>query len=209
MNGLTHCIGALLAVAGLMMLVGRTVDPFKPLHLIACVVFGTALILLYLTSTVYHWAMCSDAGIRRLRQLDHIMIFAVIAATYTPVCLIPLRGRWGWTLLAVIWALAFAGVFMKLFWLQAPRWLSTGVYLAMGWLAVVVVYPLYLVLQPGAFAWLVAGGLFYTAGALVYALRKPEHWLKVIGFHELFHLLVMMGSFSHFWVMYEYVVRME
>jgi len=209
MNGLTHCIAALLAVAGLVVLMLRAVDPPRPLHLLSFFVFGTALILLYLTSTAYHWAQCSVKGLQRLRRLDHIMIFVVIAATYTPICLIPLRGPWGWTLFGGIWALACAGVLMKMVWLQTPRWLSTTVYVAMGWLAVVAVYPLYRALQPAAFAWLVAGGLFYTAGALVYALKKPDLWPSAFGFHELFHVLVVMGSFSHFWVLYEYVVRID
>jgi len=209
MNGLTHCIAALLAVAGLVVLMLRAVDPPRPLHLLSFFVFGAALILLYLTSTAYHWAQCSDKGLQRLRRLDHIMIFVVIAATYTPICLIPLRGPWGWSLFGGIWALACAGVLMKMVWLQTPRWLSTTVYVAMGWLAVVAVYPLYRALQPAAFVWLVAGGLFYTAGALVYALKKPDPWPRAFGFHELFHVLVVMGSFSHFWVLYEYVVRID
>lgn len=205
-NGLTHLIGAMLAVIGSILLIYKSIHPFKPWHFFAYTVFGLGLVLLYSSSALYHLASCSDKGIMRLRRLDHTMIFVLIAATYTPVCLIPLRGPWGWSLFGSIWTLACVGMLIKLFWFQVPRWFSTVIYVGMGWLAIVAVYPLYESLQAGALLWLLAGGLFYTAGALIYAVRKPDFRPDVFGYHELFHVFVILGSVSHFWVMYEYIM---
>lgn len=134
-----------------------------------------------------------------------MMIFVLIAATYTPICLIPLRGPWGWSLFSTIWGLALVGMILKIFWLQAPRWFSTSVYVLMGWVAIVGVIPLVKALNVDGFLWIVAGGLFYTVGAIVYALKRPDPWPHVVGFHEIFHIFVMLGSVSHYWVMYHYV----
>jgi hemolysin III len=207
MSGLTHCIGAVLAVAGLVLLICESVNPVKPWHIISFSVFGTGLILLYTASTLYHWLPLSENGVRNLRRLDHIMIFILIAATYTPVCLIPLRGPWGWSLFGSVWALAILGIFLKLFWLQAPRWFSTTVYIIMGWLAIAGVWPLIMTLHVGGFIWVLMGGLFYTIGAIIYATKLPNPWPNFFGFHEIFHIFVMLGSVSHFWVMYEYVAK--
>jgi hemolysin III len=137
------------------------------------------------------------------------MIFILIAATYTPVCLIPLRGPWGWSLFGSVWALAIVGIFLKLFWLQAPRWFSTTVYIIMGWLAIAGVWPLIKALHVGGFIWVLMGGLFYTVGAVIYMIKMPNPWPKFFGFHEIFHIFVMLGSISHFFVMYEYVAKLD
>ena len=206
-SGLTHFIGAILAVVGLILLIYKSVDPVKPWHLVTFSVFGAGLILLYTSSTLYHWLPFSEKGIQRMRRLDHMMIFILIAATYTPICLIPMRGPWGWSLFGSIWGLATLGIFLKFFWLQAPRWFSTMIYILMGWLIVVGIWPLIQALKLGGFMWVLIGGLFYTVGAIIYALRKPDPWPNIFGFHEIFHIFVMLGSFSHFWVMYRYVAR--
>lgn len=203
-NGLTHCLGAVLAVVGSILLLARVASPPSPWHLVTFSVFGIAMIMLYTASTLYHWLPLSEAGVRLWRRIDHCMIFVYIAATYTPICLIPLRGPWGWSLFGSAWALAFAGIFVKVFWLHAPRWLSTGLYLGMGWMVVAGIYPLVGSLPAGALYWLLAGGLFYSVGAVVYACRKPN-LSRYFGFHELFHVFVMAGSFCHFLVMYRYV----
>lgn len=206
-NGLTHCLGAVLAVVGSVLLLVRVASPAMPWHIVTFAVFGTAMVMLYTASTLYHWLPLSEAGVRLWRRIDHCMIFVYIAATYTPICLIPLRGPWGWSLFGSVWALALAGIFVKVFWLHAPRWLSTGLYLGMGWMVVVGVYPLVVSLPAGALWWLLAGGLFYTVGAVVYASRWPNV-ARHFGFHELFHVFVMAGSFCHFLVMYLYVSRL-
>jgi len=206
-NGLTHCLGAVLALVGAVLLLARVASPAMPWHIVTFAVFGTAMVMLYTASTLYHWLPLSEAGVRLWRRIDHCMIFVYIAATYTPICLIPLRGPWGWSLFGSVWALALAGIFVKVFWLHAPRWLSTGLYLGMGWMVIVGVYPLVVSLPAGALWWLLAGGLFYTVGAVVYASRWPNV-ARHFGFHELFHVFVMAGSFCHFLVMYLYVSRL-
>ena len=206
-NGLTHCLGAVLALVGAVLLLARVASPAMPWHIVTFAVFGTAMVMLYTASTLYHWLPLSEAGVRLWRRIDHCMIFVYIAATYTPICLIPLRGPWGWSLFGSVWARALAGIFVKVFWLHAPRWLSTGLYLGMGWMVIVGVYPLVVSLPAGALWWLLAGGLFYTVGAVVYASRWPNV-ARHFGFHELFHVFVMAGSFCHFLVMYLYVSRL-
>lgn len=206
MSGLTHCIGAVLAVVGTIVLIAKVISPVMPWHLAGFIVFGAGMCLLYTASTLYHWLPLSPAGIKIWRRIDHSMIFVYIAASYTPICLVPLRGPWGWSLLAVIWSLALAGVMVKIFWMSAPRWLSTGLYLGMGWVALTVFYPLLQTMPLAGIFWLVAGGVFYSAGAVIYAMKRPNgRWL---GFHEIFHLFVIAGSVCHFWLMYRYITRL-
>ncbi len=205
MNGFTHFIGIILAIIGTILLIKISLHPYKPYHLFPFAVFGFGMILLYTTSTLYHWLNLSEAGVKRMRKADHIMIFIYIAATYTPVCVIALKGTFGWGLLASVWLVALIGAIIKIFWMTAPRWLSTFIYLLMGWLAVIVIYPLINVLQLEALLWLFIGGLFYTVGAVIYALKKPDPYPGILGFHEIFHLFVLLGTFSHFWLMYGYI----
>jgi len=209
MNGFTHFIGIIFSFIVTILLISSSLNPYKPFHLILFLIFGLGMILLYTTSTLYHWLKLSEAGIKKMRKADHIMIFIYIAATYTPVCIIALRGNLGWGLLAAIWCVALGGIIIKIFWMNAPRWLSTFIYLLMGWLAVVVIYPLLDTLQTGALLWLLIGGLFYTIGAVIYALKKPDPFPGILGFHEIFHLFVLAGSFSHFWMIYKYITILD
>ena len=209
MNGFTHFIGIIFAMTATVLLVDLSLNPYKPHHLISFLIFGIGMILLYTTSTLYHWLKLSDAGTKKLRKADHIMIFIYIAATYTPVCIVALRETIGWMLLAATWSVAIFGIIIKIFWMNAPRWLSTFIYILMGWLAVGAIFPLINSLQTGAILWLLAGGLFYTIGAVIYALKRPDPFPGVLGFHEIFHLLVLLGTFSHFWMMYRYVAILE
>jgi hemolysin III len=204
-NGWTHFAGILLAAIGLVLLLVRASHPFSPVHVVVFAIFGSAMILLYTFSTLYHWLPLAGRALERLRRLDHIMIFVFIAATYTPVCLITLRGAWGWSILGAVWGLALAGAVMKLFWLDAPRRWSTAVYLLMGWTIVVGIWPLTHRLAAGGLVWMAAGGLCYTVGAVIYALKRPDPWPRLLGFHGIFHLCVLAGSFAHFWLMYRYV----
>lgn len=204
-SGLTHCIAAVLSVLGTALLIVKSVSPALPWHIVSFSIFGGSMILLYTASTLYHWLPLAPRGIRILRRIDHSMIFFYIAATYTPICLIPLRGGWGWSLFGCAWGLAVAGIFLKVFWLNAPRWFSTGVFLAMGWMALVGIYPLVVALERGALFWLFLGGLLYSVGAVIYACKRPDPFPSWFGFHEIFHLFVMAGSFCHFMVMYRYI----
>jgi hemolysin III len=194
-----------LSLIGLAVLIYVSVTGGSIWHQIALPVFGVSLILLYTASALYHLLPLSEAGIRFLRRLDHMMIFVLIAGTYTPFCLLVLRGAWGWSLLTAVWGLTVAGFIMKIFWLDAPRWLNVGVYVVMGWLIVVTAKPLVHALPLGALIWIGIGGAFYLVGATLYLVRWPNFWPGVFGFHELWHLLVMAGSFSHYWAVLRYV----
>lgn len=206
MNGLTHFVGILFGIAALTLLVKGTLSPIQPWHLAGFTVFGVGMVLLYTASTLYHWLPLTQRGVQIWRRIDHSMIFVYIAATYTPICLIPLRGPWGWTLLGIVWGVAVAGLFVKIFWMDAPRWLSTALYLGMGWIVVIALYPLVQSLPIPALLWLLAGGLLYSAGAVVYALKRPRGF-RFLGFHEIFHLFVIAGSLCHFWLMYRYIAE--
>ncbi len=208
-SGFTHFIGIGLAAFGMVLLILESSDPVKPWHIATFCVFSLGMILLYLASTLYHWLPLSAERTRLLKKFDHIMIFILIAATYTPICLIPLRGPLGWSMFGAIWGFAAFGLFFKVFWIQAPRWLSTTIYVLMGWLVIIGIVPLIEVLQPGAVFWLVSGGLLYTAGAFIYAIKRPDPWPSIFGFHEIFHIFVMAGSFSHFMVMYQYITLFD
>lgn len=204
-SGLTHCIAAVLAVIGTVALILRSVNPVMPWHVVSFSIFGGGMILLFTASTLYHWLPVSERTSRILRQVDHSMIFFYIAATYTPICLIPLRGPWGWSLFGVSWGVALGGIGLKIFWMNAPRWFSTALYLAMGWLVLVGIYPLVLSLSSAALAWLVAGGVSYSLGAVIYAVKWPDPVPGFFGFHEIFHLFVMGGSLCHFVLMYWFI----
>lgn len=209
MNGFTHFLGIIFAMTVTVLLVDLSLNPYKPHHLISFLIFGIGMILLYTTSTLYHWLKLSDAGTKKLRKADHIMIFIYIAATYSPVCIIALNGTLGWALLIAVWLVALVGIIIKISWMNAPRWLSTFIYILMGWLAVAAIFPLINSLQTGAILWLLTGGLFYTIGAIIYAIKKPDPFPGILGFHEIFHLFVLLGTFSHFWMMYRYIAILE
>ena len=209
MSGLTHFAGFLLSIAGLVVLITCAAIEATSWHVLAFSIFSVSLILLYGTSSLYHLLPLSERGIAILRRLDHIMIFMLIAGTYTPICIIALHGAWGWSLFGAVWGFAIAGVFIKMYWLNAPRPLYTGIYLAMGWMVIVAIYPLINALPTGALIWLAIGGLFYSCGAIIYALKRPNIIPGVFGFHELWHLFVIAGSFSHWWVMMRYILHMK
>jgi hemolysin III len=164
------------------------------------------MLLLYTTSASYHLAPWSARLRRIMMRVDHSMIFVLIAGTYTPFCLVVLSNAWGIPMLAIIWTLAGAGVLLKVIWPLAPRRLSVGLYLGLGWLGVVAAAPLTAALTDGALAMLLVGGLFYSAGAVVYARRRPNPLPRVFGYHEVFHLFVIAGSTTHFVLIAAYVL---
>ena len=202
-NGASHLIGLLLGGAGTVMLLGMARSSQQR---VALSIYGATLILLYAASTLYHSLPLSERQLRRLRTLDHIAIYFLIAGTYTPIALITLNSRLGWILLASVWLIALAGVPFKLFYLDAPVWLSTGTYLLMGYLAMVAVVPLARAVHLGGLSWLVAGGIAYTIGAVIYSRRRPDPFPGVFGHHEIWHVLVLIGSACHFAFMVYHVV---
>lgn len=205
-NGLTHAAGALLSLYGAYCLLSIAAEDGKSIHVIAFSIFGAGLVALYSTSAVYHLVRARSRTIALLRTIDHAMIYVLIASTYTPICLIALRESFGLPLLAIIWTIAAAGILCTLFWVNAPRWLSTSMYVAMGWLAVTAIVPLINTLSAEALAWLFAGGVFYTSGAVIYGVRRPDPFPGVFGFHEIWHLFVIAGSFCHYMLMYRGVL---
>jgi len=204
-NTITHLIGAILAVIGLVVMIFKAVVEQSALYLVGGIIFGISLILLYGASTLYHWYNGKSTAIQKLRKLDHAMIFVLIAGTYTPLCLATLRGTLGTTLLVLIWSLAFFGIISKLKFMNMPRWLSAGLYLFMGWISILFIVPLFKALPVTGFILLVSGGVLYTIGSIFYASKNQRiHWFG-FGFHEIFHLFIMAGSLSHFLLINQFV----
>jgi hemolysin III len=200
-NSLTHGIGALLAVAGLVVLAVAASRQGSTATLVGCVVFGAALVLLYTSSTLYHSLghVHARAG-TVLRALDHSAIFLLIAGTYTPFTLGVLQGGWGWTLFGLVWGLAAFGVLVKAF--AGIRWhgLSTALYVGMGWLALIAAKPLWESLPLAGLAWLLAGGVAYTAGVYFYAKKTLRFG------HFVWHLFVVAGTACHFVAVWKYAI---
>ena len=198
-HSVTHGVGLLASVAGLVVLVVQAAATRDPWRITACAVYATTLVLLYGTSTLYH-ALSATRARRVFRVLDHSAIFLLIAGTYTPFTLVSLRGPWGWSLLGIVWGLALLGITAKAVF--GTRWpiLSTALYVAMGWVVLVAVKPLVANVPAGAIAWLVAGGLAYTSGLVFYA------WTRLRYSHAIWHLFVLAGSACHFVAVARYVV---
>lgn len=205
-SALTHLGGAIFALIGMIMLLYNAIRSHNTMSIIAFIIFGLSMILLYSTSTIYHFIDSSKQKAKLvMRKLDHIMIFVLISGTYTPICLLALKNTVGYTLLSVVWSITLIGVFIKIFWINAPRWVSSGLYIGMGWISVLVFAPLVRSMALGGIIWLVLGGVMYTVGGVIYGLKKPDINKPWFGFHELFHLFVLAGTFCHFLMMYFYV----
>lgn len=205
-NTWTHFIGIFLSIAGLTTMVVTAAMDRNPISLAGGLTFGLSMILLYTASTVYHWYNGKSEVILKLKKIDHAMIFVLIAGTYTPICLIALGGRLGTYLLVGIWSLALIGIITKMLFIHMPRVLSAGIYLFMGWISVAFVYPLSKTLDASAFFWLVSGGLLYTIGAIFYASKSQKIKVGAFGFHEIFHLFIMAGTFAHFILIQGYII---
>ncbi|MDD2482067.1 MAG: hemolysin III family protein [Lutispora sp.] len=204
-SGLTHLAGAILSIVGTVFLIVYAASKGAPINIASVSIFGASLILLYTASSLYHLLSVSKKAILVLRKVDHMMIYVLIAGTYTPICLIGLREKFGLWLLIGIWSLAVMGIVLKLVWFNAPRWIYTSFYLIMGWLAVIAIAPLVKTI-PSAGIWLlVAGGIFYTLGAVIYGAKWPLRNNNIFGFHEIFHIFVMLGSLSHYFLVLEYL----
>ena len=203
-SAITHGIGMLLAVAGATPLIVKAARSADVLHVFAVSVFILTMILLYLASTLYHSVNSTVKVNRRLKKMDHMMIFVMIAGSYTPVCLIVLHGRTGYILCALVWTVAIIGMLIKAFWITCPKWFSSIIYISMGWLCVLAMVPLVQALPAAAFVWLVAGGVIYTVGGIIYALKLPLFNAKhqYFGSHEIFHVFVMAGSLCHYVTMF-------
>lgn len=206
-NGFTHLAGAVLSFVGLLALVIKTsINNPDFLSLSAVIIFGISMILLYSASATYHLVISSDKVISYLRRIDHAMIFLLIAGSYTPFCLIALEKNTGLPLFFIISILSVTGICFKLIWFNCPRWLSTSIYVLMGWMAVFLVSPLKTALSNEGLSLLVMGGIFYTIGAVIYAIKPKFLKTKYFGYHEIFHIFIMLGTYSHFLCVFKYVI---
>ena len=175
-NSLTHWAGAILAVAGLIALL--IVGWGAPAKVISLVIYGASLVFLFSASATYHMVRVKDQALEIFRKVDHAAIYLLIAGTYTPFCVNAFEGFWKWGMLSIIWSLAVIGIIVKVFYIRAPRWLNAGIYIIMGWL--------------------IAGGVIYTLGAVVYITKIFNFKPGVFGFHEMWHIFVMLAAAAHF-----------
>ena len=207
-SAITHFIGMLMAIfAAVPLLIKAAHEPSR-IYIISITVYAISLILLYAASTTYHTIDRSERVNTILKKIDHMMISVLIAGSYTPICLLVLKGRTGIILLSIVWGIAVIEMLIKAFWVFCPKWVSSVLYIGMGWTCVLAFTQILNALSPAAFGWLLAGGIIYTVGGIIYALKLPffntKH--KNFGSHEIFHLFVMGGNACHFILMYAFIL---
>lgn len=195
-NSLTHWGGAVLALIGLIALL--ILGWGTPAKVISLLVYGVSLIFLFSASATYHMVQVKDRALDVFRKIDHAAIYFLIAGTYTPFCVNAFSGFWKWGMLSIIWSLALIGILVKVFYIRAPRWLNAGIYLIMGWLCIAAIGQILAALPAWVIIWLVAGGLIYTFGAIVYITKIFDFVPGVFGFHEMWHIFVMLAAAAHF-----------
>lgn len=207
-NGLSHLFGAILSLIALLTMIIK-VSLFGSnltLEFISVCTFGLSLILLYSASATYHLTIASEKVLLFLRKLDHSMIFLLIGGTYIPFCLLALHGILRVALTSIIIILTISGIVFKLCWFKCPRWLSTSLYIGMGWIAIFIIYPLYNSISLLGVLWLLLGGILYTIGGIIYALKPKFLEFKFLGFHEIFHIFILLGSLCHFISVFFYLL---
>jgi hemolysin III len=195
-NSLTHWAGAILGLIGLIALL--IIGWSTPAKIISLTIYGLSLIAMFSASATYHMVHAKDKVLLILRKLDHSAIYVLIAGTYTPFCVNAFDGFWKWGMLSIIWSLALIGIIVKVFYIKAPRWLNAGIYVVMGWLCVGAAGQMLATLPAWVFGWLLAGGVIYTLGAVVYITKIFNFVPGVFGFHEVWHIFVMLAAAAHF-----------
>ena len=207
-SAITHFIGMLMAIFAAVPLIIKAAHEPDPIYVISITIYALSLILLYAASTTYHTFNKSPRINTLLKKIDHMMISVLIAGSYTPICLLVLERPLGIILLGIVWAIAIAGILLKALWVYCPKWVSSVLYIGMGWTCVLAFTQILNSMSPAAFTWLLVGGIIYTAGGVIYALKLPIFNMKhkYFGSHEIFHLFVMGGSACHFIVMYVFVL---
>jgi hemolysin III len=195
-NSLTHWAGAFLALVGLIVLL--IVGWGRPVKIISLLVYGISLIFLFSASATYHMVRVKEKTLEIFRKIDHAAIYCLIAGTYTPFCMNAFSGFWKWGMLSIIWSLALIGILVKVFYIGAPRWLNAGIYLLMGWLCIAAIGQMLAVLPVWVISWLIAGGVIYTLGAVVYITRIFNFIPGIFGFHEIWHIFVILAAVAHF-----------
>ncbi len=202
-NGLTHLGAAVAAAIGLVILLilGRG----NLLKEISLLIYGVSLVFMFTASAAYHSVSANPVMLQRLRKFDHTSIYLLIAGTYTPICVHFFDGFWRWGMLGIIWLMALVGIITKIFIIKTPRWLTAGIYLVMGWTALAGIGEILATMPSAALIWLVAGGLFFTIGAIIYVTKKFDFLPGVFGFHEIWHIFVILGCLSHYILIAFYV----
>lgn len=195
-NSLTHWAGAILALIGLIALIIIGWD--TPAKIISFAIYGVSLIFMFSASATYHMVRVKDRALEIFRKVDHAAIFVLIAGTYTPFCVNAFTGFWKWGMLSLIWSLAIIGIIVKIFYIRAPRWLNAGIYVLMGWISVAAAGQMLASLPAWVFGWLIAGGVIYTLGAVVYATKIFNFKPGVFGFHEVWHIFVLLAAIAHY-----------
>lgn len=206
MSALTHLVALIGIIPVVLYLVYKSYFEGGIYYVISFSIFAFSIMALYAASTIYHMLPVKEKIVSILKKIDHMMIFVLIAGTYTPVCLIALKGSVGYTILGVVWFIALFGIILKFFWIKAPRWLSTSIYVLMGWIAVLAFYPITKVIDWQGISLLLLGGIIYTIGAIIYGTKYPRLNFKYFGFHEIFHLFVIGGSICHIIFMFTHVL---
>ncbi len=204
-NGLTHGLGALLAVVGLILLLYNAIAAGSVSKIVAFSIFGASMVLLYTSSSLYHSLPVNEKTLELFRKLDHAMIYVLIAGSYTPICLLVLDDAWRWIIFSAVWCVTLIGVVKKFVWTTVPRWLSLTFYLVMGWVGILLFPSIIQKMPVGFLLWIIAGGLSYTIGAIIFGIEKPNLIPDWFGHHEIWHLFVMAGTFSHFWAFYRFL----
>jgi hemolysin III len=202
-SGLMQLLAAAAATVALIVLL---IDGWSDLPKeVSLLVYGGSLVLMFLSSAAHHLIKSGPNVSRVLRKADHCSIYLLIAGTYTPICLHFFTGFWQWVLVGVVWGMAAIGIAVKLLAIDAPRWITAGVYLLMGWLSLIAIKQMLLAMPLAALGWLVLGGVFFTIGAVIYVAKRPNLYPGVFGFHELWHVFVILGCLSHFIVIAAFV----
>ena len=195
-NSLTHWAGALFALGGLVALLIIGWD--TPAKIISLAIYGVSLIAMFSASATYHMVRVKDRALEIFRKVDHAAIYLLIAGTYTPFCVNAFEGFWKWGMLTIIWSLAAIGIIVKVFYIRAPRWLNAGIYLVMGWLALAAAGQMLAALPAWVLTWLIIGGVLYTLGAVVYITKIFNFKPGVFGFHEMWHIFVLLAAAAHY-----------
>lgn len=195
-NSLTHWGGAVLALIGLITLL--IVGWSTPAKIISLAIYGVSLIFLFSASATYHMVQVKDKALEIFRKIDHAAIFVLIAGTYTPFCINAFEGFWKWGMLSIVWSLAVIGIIVKIFYIRAPRWLNASIYILMGWISVLAGGQMLAALPAWVFTWLIIGGVIYTLGAVVYMTKIFNFKPGVFGFHEVWHIFVLLAAAAHF-----------
>lgn len=206
-NGLTHLVGAVLSLFALVAMIFKAYERgSSTTTFLSVIFFGVSMILLYSASATYHSVIANDKVIKALKRLDHSMIFILIAGSYAPFCLVALDGKIGMNLFLAVTICAVIGITFKICWITCPRWVSSVMYIGIGWFAIFAIYPMSQVLSIAGLMWLILGGLMYTIGGVIYALKSEKIRIGIFGRHEIFHVFIMVGTLCHFICVFVYII---